>query len=102
MCVLEEFPSHGPFLFGSHEKVLCHKEGKRQEETDTRCSTGEVEFSAGLQGQVPEVMPARQAWKAASPQGSGGWSPGELEGEAWLPSSGSSSPAPCPQLLGTR
>lgn len=75
MCVLEEFPSRGPFLSGSREKVLCHKEGKRQEETDTRCSTGEVEFSAGLQGQVPEVTPARQAWKATSPRGSGGWSP---------------------------
>lgn len=41
MCVLEEFPSHGPFVSGSREKVLCHKEGNGQKETDTRCSIAE-------------------------------------------------------------
>lgn len=101
MCVLEEFPSHGPFLSGSREKVLCHKEGKRHEGTDTRCSTGEVVFSAGLPGQVPEVTPARQAWKVASPRGSGGWSPRRAGWGGMAPFVSGLQPSALIHLLGT-
>lgn len=56
MCVLEEFPSYGRFLSGSHEKVLCHKEGKRQK----RQTRDAAQARGGILSRTARAGPSRQ------------------------------------------